>query len=95
MITYEMLYILDNSISDEEKEASVQKFVSIIESFNGKVLTSDKWGTKKLAYPIDFKNEGYYGVITYEAEDGSSVKELNRVAGISAEVLRVMITKKD
>ena len=93
MKTYEMLYILDAAVSDEGKEAFEKKFASIVEAANGKVVSADKWGVKKLAYPINYKHDGYYVLMTFEAES-SAVKELDRVAGLSFEVLRRVITVK-
>jgi small subunit ribosomal protein S6 len=93
MKTYEMLYVLDSTLSDEAKESFVKKFEDIVTSANGKVVSTDKWGVKKLAYPINYKNDGYYVLMTFEAE-GSVVKELDRIAGLSSEVLRRMISKK-
>ena len=94
MKTYEMLYILDSAASDEAKDAVIKKFEDIILGVNGKVVSTDKWGVKKLAYPINYKNDGYYVLTTFEAE-GSVVKELDRVAGLSSEVLRRVITAKN
>ena len=51
MKTYEMLYILDSAASDEAKDALIKKFEDIITSANCKVVSTDKWGVKKLAYP--------------------------------------------
>ena len=93
MKTYEMLYVLDAAISDEAKEAFVQKFESIVSNNGGKVVSTDKWGNKKLAYPINYKSDGWYALMTFEA-DGAVVKELDRLAGLSVEVLRRMITVK-
>lgn len=93
MKTYEMLYVLDASVADENKEALVSKFESIVAENGGKVVSTDKWGVKKLAYNIDYKSDGYYVLMTFEAE-GAVVKELDRIAGLTAEVLRRMITKK-
>ena len=56
------------------------------------VLSTDKWGTRKLAYPINYKNDAFYVLMTFEA-DGNAVKELDRIAGITDEVIRRMITK--
>ena len=94
MKTYEMLYVLDNAISDEEKEAFVKKFEGVVTAAGGNVVACDKWGSKKLAYPINYKNDGYYVLMTFEAE-GSVVKELDRVAGLATEVLRRVITTKE
>lgn len=93
MKTYEMLYVLDSALADDAKEAFVKKFEDVVTAANGKVVTTDKWGVKKLSYPINYKNDGYYVLMTFEAE-GSVVKELDRIAGLSAEVLRRMITVK-
>ncbi|MBS1305458.1 MAG: 30S ribosomal protein S6 [Coriobacteriales bacterium] len=92
MAKYEMLYLLNNDATDEVKAAEVEKYETIVKSMNGTVVSTDKWGTKKLAYPIKFKNEAYYVLMTFEA-DGSVVNELDRIAGIDGEVLRRMITK--
>ena len=92
MAKYEMLYLINNDATDEVKAAEVEKYETIVKSMNGTVVSTDKWGTKKLAYPIKFKNEAYYVLMTFEA-DGSVVNELDRIAGIDGEVLRRMITK--
>ena len=94
MKTYEMLYVLDAGLTDEANEALVKKFEDVVASSGGKVVSTDKWGVKKLAYPIKYKHDGFYVLMTFEAE-GSVVKELDRVAGLTSEVLRRVITAKD
>ena len=94
MKTYEMLYVLDSALADEVRDGFVKKFEDIVVSSKGKVVSTDKWGVKKLAYPIRYKRDGYYVLMTFEA-DGSAVKELDRVAGLSVEVLRRVITAKN
>ncbi|MBQ8407022.1 MAG: 30S ribosomal protein S6, partial [Clostridia bacterium] len=51
-----------------------------------------KWGTKKLAYPIKFKTEADYVLMTFEA-DAAVLKEIERVINIDSEVLRFIVTK--
>lgn len=89
---YEMLYLIDSSVADEAREALIARFEKIVSDLGGKVLSTDKWGTRKLAYPINYKNDAFYVLMTFEA-DGSAVKELDRIAGITDEVIRRMITK--
>ena len=92
MDKYEMLYIIASDIEDEAKEAVIAKFEKIVTDNGGNVEKIDKWGTKKFAYPINYKAEGYYVLMTFEA--GPAVnQELVRVAGITDEVIRQMITK--
>ena len=92
MNKYEMLYIIANEISDEAKEAVIAKFEKIVTDNGGSVEKIDKWGTRKLAYPINYKAEGYYVLMTFTAEPTLN-KEIERVAVITDEVIRHMITK--
>ena len=94
MAKYEMLYLLNNDATDEAKNAEIEKYENVVKSMNGAVVSTDKWGTKKLAYPIKFKNDAYYVLMTFEA-NGEVVNELDRIAGIDSEVLRRMITKQN
>ncbi len=92
MAKYEMLYLLNNDLSDEAKDAKIAKFENVVTSMGGAVTSSDKWGAKKTAYPINFKNEAYFILMTFEA-NGKVVEELKRIAGIDADVVRRLITK--
>lgn len=92
MRKYQMLYILDVALTDEAKEAVCAKFEEIVKTAGGSVEKVDKWGVKKLAYPINYKTEGYYVVMSFES-DTTVVAELKRIAGITDGVIRRLITK--
>ena len=92
MTKYEMLYLLNNDSTEEVKTAEIAKYEEIVTKNGGAVVSTDKWGTKKTAYPIKFKNEAYFVLMTFEA-NADVLTELDRVAGIDSEVLRRMITK--
>ncbi len=94
MQKYEMLMLLKSDLEDEAKEAELKKYTDIVASMGGNVESVDKWGVKKLAYPIQYKTEAFFVLMTFVA-DGAVVKELDRVAGISADLLRRVITKKE
>jgi small subunit ribosomal protein S6 len=93
MTKYEMLYILDSALADEAKEAIIKKFEDLVTENGGVVEKTDRWGLKKLQYPINYKNEGYYVLMTFEA-DKTLVVELKRVAGIIDGIIRRLITKR-
>ena len=93
MNNYEVLYIIENAIDDVAKEAVIMKFETVVTANNGTVDQVDKWGTKKYAYPIDYKNEGYYVLMTFTGEP-SLPRELERQMGISDEIVRYMVTRK-
>ena len=92
MAKYEMLYLLNNELTDEAKEAEIAKYEGIVKSMNGNVVSTDKWGTKKTAYPINYKNEAFYVLMKFQA-NGQVVEELKRIAGIDADIVRRLITK--
>lgn len=93
MTKYEMLYILDSALTDEAKEAIITKFEDLVTKNGGSIEKTDRWGVKKLQYPINYKSEGYYVLMTFEAEK-TLVVELKRIAGIVDGVIRRLITKR-
>lgn len=93
MNKYEILYIIDNGADDEAKNAIVDKFSELIPQLGGTVDTVDKWGTKKFAYPIDYKTEGYYVLMNFEA-DSTVPAELDRQLRINESIVRSMIIRK-
>ena len=94
MQKYEMLILLRSDMEDEAREAELKKYADIVTSMGGAVEATDKWGVKKIAYPIAYKTDAFYALMKFEA-NGAVVKELDRVAGISADVIRRMITKAE
>ncbi len=92
MAKYELLYLLNNDSTEEVKAAEIAKYEEIVKSMGGVVVSTDKWGTKKTAYPINYKTEAYYVLMTFEA-DSNVLNELERVARIDSEVVRRMVTK--
>lgn len=93
MTKYEMLYILDAALTDEAKEAIITKFEDLVTKNGGSIEKTDRWGVKKLQYPINYKSEGYYVLMTFEAEK-SIVVEIKRIAGITDGIIRRLITKR-
>ncbi|MBQ7339404.1 MAG: 30S ribosomal protein S6 [Clostridia bacterium] len=93
MTKYEMLYIIDASLADEAKEALVKKFEDLVVDNGGVVEKIDRWGLKKLQYPINYKSEGYYVLMSFEAEK-TLVVEIKRIVGITDGIIRRLITKR-
>ena len=92
MTKYEMLYILDATLSEEATDGIIKKVEDLVNKNGGVVEKTDRWGVKKLQYPINFKSEGYYVLMTFQAEK-SFVEELKRVIGITDGIIRRLITK--
>ena len=92
MTKYEMLYILDASLSDEAKDGIIKKIEDLVSSNGGVIEKTDRWGLKKLQYPINYKSEGFYVLTTFEAEK-TLVVEIKRIVGITDGIIRRLITK--
>ena len=89
--SYEVMFIADVSNGDEAAEATVSKFVSIIEA-NAEVVDVAKWGKRRLAYPINDMPEGYYVIATFKAEP-TFPNELERVFNIDETIMRSMVIR--
>lgn len=94
MNKYEMLTIFNASLTDEEKENIVKKYSDMMTSDGGKLHTLNKWGVKKLAYPINFKKEGYYVLFEFEAKPEVPAK-ISSLMNIDENVLRSLTLRKD
>ena len=87
---YEMLYIIDPSQGEEGIAALVEKFKAMVEA-EGTLTNIDEWGKRRLAYPINDLNEGYYVLMNFETKPEFPA-ELERVMKITEGVLRCLIT---
>lgn len=90
---YETIFIVDKDKTEEQTNEIVEKFKSLIASA-GEVESVDLWGSRRLAYPINDKNEGYYVLVNFSASP-EFPKELDRVYGITDGIVRSIIVKKD
>jgi len=85
---YETVFIVNAELGEEKVQELVAKFKGMIES-NATVENTDEWGKRRLAYPIDDVNDGYYVVMQYTA-DRDFPAELERVFKITEGILRSM-----
>jgi small subunit ribosomal protein S6 len=90
---YEVLYIIDPNLGEEGTAALVAKFKDLAES-RGTVAEVDEWGKRKLAYPINDLEEGYYVLMTFAA-DPAFPAELDRLMRINTGIMRSIIVCKD
>ena len=92
MNQYEVLYIIVPNQDEEAMKASVEKFKGIVETNGGEVTAVDEWGKKRLAYPINYKTEGWYVLVTFKAP-ADLPRELERNLEIYDDVLRYLVVK--
>ncbi len=93
MKKYETVMVFSTAITEEETKALVEKFTNLIAK-NGTVESVDEWGKRRLAYPINDENDGYYVLVNFSCEPDFPA-ELDRVLKITDGVLRSLIVAKD
>ena len=89
---YEVVYIIDLAQGEEAIASTVAKFKALAEQ-NGTNVEVEEWGKRKLAYAIDYKTEGYYVLMSFTSAPDFP-KELDRIFGISEDIMRSMIVLK-
>ena len=85
MKNYEIMFIVRPTLSEDEIKKVSKSFA--------KVVSSKELGQKELAYEINDFNTGYYFLINVEAKDDKATKEFDRLALISKDIVRHLITK--
>ena len=91
---YESIYIINPEVEEQGIKELVEKFNTLIETEGGKVSETQEWGLKRLAYPIQKKEQGYYGLVNFEAKP-ESIVELERVYKITDSVMKFITVRKD
>lgn len=92
MNKYEVVYIIDPAVEEEARKELIAKFNTLISENGGSVEKVEEWGKRRLAYAIDYKTEGYYVLVNFEAE-AELPKELERNLQISDSVIRYQVIK--
>ncbi len=93
MNKYELMFIVSGDASEEKREELISKFKAYVEAHKGSVEGIEKIGMKKFAYPIDFKNEGFYVImnINLSAEE---VDAMNKLMNITDGIVRQIFVRK-
>ena len=91
--SYETLFVIDPDLTEEATRALIEKFTSLIAA-NGEVESVDEWGKRRLAYPINDKNDGYYVLVNFKSE-GTLPVELERIFGITEGILRSIVIRHE
>jgi small subunit ribosomal protein S6 len=91
---YETVFILNPVLSDKQIEEAVKKYVSFLETNKSKVSHKENWGLKKLAYPIQNKNSGFYHLLQFES-DAEVINPLEVEFRRDERIMRFLTVKLD
>jgi len=92
--TYELSYIVNSVISDEQVKDLVSRVTAYISEAGGDIIEVDEWGARRLAYPIQKKRNGYY-VNMYFRSSGTLIPRMERAMEIDDNILRYMTLRMD
>ena len=90
MREYEIVYIFDPVLTEDQINERLDKFHKHITDSGGEVTAVDHWGKRQLAYPINKKTSGYYVVVQFTAE-ASILPELERTLKLEDDLVRYLI----
>ena len=91
--SYESMLIVSLANGEEAAKATVTKFTDLITA-NAEMVQVDEWGKRRLAYPINDMNEGYYTIVTHKSP-ADFIAELDRLFNIDESIMRSMTVKLD
>ena len=93
MNKYEMIYIIDTGLEEAARKELIEKVSTLITNNGGEIEKVDEtWGKRRLAYAIDYKTEGWYVLVNFQAP-AELPRELERNLQINENVLRYLVVK--
>ncbi len=94
MANYELMLIVNPSISEEDRNTSLNNLKKLFEENSVKIEKEDVWWEKKLAYKINRSNTGFYVLFDLEL-DGKSIVTMTKTMNLDKNLFRFMFVKKD
>ena len=93
MNRYEMIYIIDTGLEETARKELIEKVSALITANGGEIEKVDEtWGKRRLAYAIDYKTEGWYVLVNFQASP-ELPRELERNLQINENILRYLVVK--
>jgi small subunit ribosomal protein S6 len=94
MRIYETGFLLAPSLSEEETEKIITQMTDVVSQKEGKLIRQEKWGKRRMAYPIKRFNEAFYVFLHYEGKEDIPLELARRFKQTDA-VLRYLTLKKE
>ncbi|UCB57296.1 MAG: 30S ribosomal protein S6 [Candidatus Omnitrophota bacterium] len=95
MSAYEAMFIFQPGLGEQEQKTQVAGIENILKENQAKLLNSQVFGRRQLAYVLNKHKEGLYHLMDFSASSGAVVTKLKKACGINENILRVLIVKKE
>ena len=92
MTCYETLFVVKPTLTEEETVAQVAKMKEVLAKVDAELLATDDMGMRRLAYPVEKNERGYYTVLYYKAP-GEAIAEIERNLKINEEIIKFLTVK--
>ncbi len=92
MTCYETLFVVKPTLTEEEIAAAITKVKNVLAKEGAELVGTNDMGMRKLAYPVEKNDRGYYTILFYKAE-GTVINELERNLKISEDVIKFLSVK--
>lgn len=90
MRAYEIVYIFDTVLTEDQVGEKLEKYHKLITDGGGEITAVDQWGKRQLAYPIKKKTSGNYVVVQFTAE-AAVLPEVERLLKLDEDLMRYLI----
>jgi small subunit ribosomal protein S6 len=94
MNQYETVFILTPVLSDVQMKEAADKFVNYLKDKGAEIISTEDWGLKALAYPIQKKTSGFYQMVEFKAEP-TVIAKLELQMRRDERVLRYLTVKNE
>ena len=94
MPLYEHVVISRQDLSNAQAEGLVEHFGKVLSENGGKVVDSEYWGLKTMAYKINKNRKGHYSFLKTDSPS-AAVQEMERLMRIHEDIMRVLTIKVD
>ena len=92
MPLYEHVLIARQDLSSAQAEGLIEHFSAVLSDNGGKVVGTEYWGVKTMAYKINKNRKGHYAYFRTDAPS-AAVQEMERLARLHDDVMRVLSVK--
>jgi len=91
---YELIYVIAPDVGDEKVSAVHEEVVALVARFDGRIVKTENWGRRRLAYEIKRHTEGTYTLELIEGS-GEMLRELDRRLRVLDQVMRHLVVRID
>jgi small subunit ribosomal protein S6 len=94
MRNYELMYIINNNVDEEQRPAVIEKYKQIVLDNGGEVANVEEWGKRRLAYEVKKNREGYYVLMNFKSST-EACQELERLIKIDEAILKHLVVRHE